>query len=121
MIGKSSVTVEMCGNTSEEYLIDGSFAQRCCTILNEDSEAVAEITRKVDDSNSLTLAKDVFSVVLKPGFDGAFAMALVLVLDQINADDFSVIDDGGVDLNLEPTHEHSNSQSQSNSQLRMSP
>jgi hypothetical protein len=33
------------------------------------------------------LGKDVFSLCLKPGFDGAFAMGLVLILDQITGDD----------------------------------
>ncbi|KAI3803470.1 hypothetical protein L1987_31622 [Smallanthus sonchifolius] len=53
---------------------------------------MAEIRRKVDASTNVMLGKDVFLLTLKPGFDGAFAMGLVLVLDQINGDD------GAIDL-----------------------
>jgi hypothetical protein len=48
---------------------------------------VAEIRRKVDASTDVVLGKDVLSLCLKPGFDGAFAMGLVLILDQINGYD----------------------------------
>ncbi|KAF6158235.1 hypothetical protein GIB67_015029 [Kingdonia uniflora] len=84
IIGRSSVTVDLFGNPSEEYQIDGSFVQRSCTFLNSSREVVAEIKRKVDASTNVVLGKDVFWLSLKPGFDGAFAMGLVLVLDQIN-------------------------------------
>lgn len=87
MIGRCTVTVEVCGNPGEEYQIEGSFATRSCTILNTVKEAVAEIRRKVDASTNVLLGKDVFSLCLKPGFDGAFAMGLVLILDQINGYD----------------------------------
>ncbi|XP_010247598.1 PREDICTED: protein LURP-one-related 12-like isoform X2 [Nelumbo nucifera] len=97
IIGRSSVTVDVFGNPGEEYLIDGSFPQRCCTIydtsFNSSKEAVAEIRRKVDASTNMVLGRDVFSLCLKPGFDAAFAMGLVLVLDQINSDHV-VVDDG---------------------------
>ncbi|XP_050382360.1 LOW QUALITY PROTEIN: protein LURP-one-related 12-like [Argentina anserina] len=85
IIGRSSVTVEV---FRDEYHIEGSFAQRCCKIYNADKQPVAEIHRKVDVSTNVVLGKDVFSLVLKPGFDPAFAMGLVLVLDQINGDGF---------------------------------
>ncbi|KAG5537542.1 hypothetical protein RHGRI_024860 [Rhododendron griersonianum] len=88
IIGRSAVTVELYGGGSpgEEYQIEGSFANRCCTIYDAAKELVAEIRRKVDASAHVVLGKDVFSLCLKPGFDGAFAMGLVLVLDQINGD-----------------------------------
>ncbi|KAK9282194.1 hypothetical protein L1049_005106 [Liquidambar formosana] len=88
IIGRSDVTVEVFGDPPEEYQIEGSFAQRCCTIFNADKESVAEITRKVDASVHVVLGNDGFSLCLKPGFDGAFAMALVLVLNQIDGVDY---------------------------------
>ncbi|XP_044485046.1 protein LURP-one-related 12-like [Mangifera indica] len=94
IIGRSNVTVEVYQNPGEEYQIEGNFAQRCCTIFNTMKESVAEIRRKVDASTHVMLGKDVFSLCLKPGFDGAFAMGLVLVLDQINGEDY--IQDNGV-------------------------
>ncbi|TXG69350.1 hypothetical protein EZV62_004285 [Acer yangbiense] len=89
IIGRSCVTVEMYENSSEEYHIDGNFGERCCSIFNGTKEPVAEIKRKVDASTQVILGKDVFSLCLKPGFDAAFAMGLVLVLDQINCHDYA--------------------------------
>jgi uncharacterized protein YxjI len=86
MIGRSNVNVEVFSDPGEEYQIEGNFAQRCCTILDAVKETVAEIRRKVDASTQVVLGKDVFSLCVKPGFDGAFAMGLVLVLDQITGD-----------------------------------
>lgn len=103
IIGRSNVTVEVFGDPGEEYHIEGSFAQRCCTIFNAEKEPVAEIRRKVDASTHVVLGKDVFSLCLKPGFDGAFAMGVVLVLDQINGDD-NFFDDDVVE-EAEPTAE----------------
>ncbi|KAK8641766.1 hypothetical protein V6N13_011140 [Hibiscus sabdariffa] len=87
IIGRCGMTVEVFSTPGEEYQIEGNFGQRCCTIFNVAKESVAEIKRKVDASTNVVLGKDVFLLSLKPGFDGAFAMGLVLVLDQINGDD----------------------------------
>jgi len=100
IIGRSSVTVEVYDNSGEEYQIEGSFGNRSCKIFNSSKESVAEIRRKVDASTNVVLGKDVFSLWLKPGFDGAFAMGLVLVLDQINGDDY--VDDGA-QVQVHPT------------------
>ncbi|GMH03630.1 hypothetical protein Nepgr_005469 [Nepenthes gracilis] len=95
IIGGSGVTVEMYNDQGEEYQIEGSFRQRSCTFYgvgNGRREVVAEIRRKVDASTNVVLGKDVFLLSLKSGFDAAFAMGLVLVLDQIDGGD----DDGGM-------------------------
>lgn len=94
------MAVEVYGNPGEEYQIDGSFANRCCTISNAMKETVAEIKRKVDASTHVVLGKDVFSLCLKPGFDGAFAMGLVLILDQITGGDY--VEDG---VEIQPSTE----------------
>lgn len=95
IIGRSSVVVEVYGDKDEEYRIEGSYSQRCCTIyksLSKSSsrEPTAEIKRKVDPSTHVKLGKDVFALHLKPGFDGAFAMGLVLILDQMYGDNADV-------------------------------
>lgn len=54
---------------------------------NSSRDPVVEIKRKVDPSTNVMLGKDVFLLCLKPGFDSAFAMGLVLILDQIHGDD----------------------------------
>lgn len=105
MIGRSGLTVDMYNNSGEEYHIEGSYAQRCCTIFNAEKVSVAEIRRKVDASanHNVMLGKDVFSLSFKPGFDGAFAMGLILVLDQIYGDG-EVVDDNSMVV-VDPTTE----------------
>ncbi|KAG2325972.1 hypothetical protein Bca4012_040564 [Brassica carinata] len=90
MMGRNSVTVEVYAEYEcNEYLIEGNFGQRSCTVVEaETRRKVAEIRRKVDASTNVMLGKDVFSLNVKAGFDGAFAMGLVLVLDQIYGDDY---------------------------------
>ncbi|XP_010535140.1 PREDICTED: protein LURP-one-related 12 [Tarenaya hassleriana] len=92
IIGRCTMTVEIYDGPGEEYVIDGDFSQRNCVMYDTEKRPVAEIKRKVDASTNVVLGRDVFSLTVKPGFDGAFAMGLVLVLDQINGDD-SVEDD----------------------------
>jgi len=48
---------------------------------------VAQIKLKVDPIRDIEFGRDVFSLVVKAGFDAAFAMGLVLALDRINGDD----------------------------------
>ncbi|CAN1193764.1 Protein LURP-one-related 12 [Linum perenne] len=85
IIGRSGVSVQMYDdNTGEEYEIEGSYGSRSCTVIEAGRRAVvAEIRRKVDASTNVVLGKDVLLLAVKPGFDGAFAMGMVLVLDQI--------------------------------------
>ncbi|KAM0925335.1 hypothetical protein ACQ4PT_004262 [Festuca glaucescens] len=70
-----------------ELRVDGSFARRCCRVVakGEDGEetVVAEIRRKVDAGARVVMGRDVFVLRVGPGFDAAFAMGIVLVLDQI--------------------------------------
>lgn len=103
------MTVEVYSEPVEEYQIEGSFACRKCTIVNAEKEVVAEICRKVDADANVVLGKDVFLLSVKPGFDGAFAMGLIMILDQIHWADFER--DGGADgedgtrVGVDPTSE----------------
>lgn len=90
IIGRASITVDVYGDPDEEYQIEGSFSQRCCTFCNASGETVAEIKRKVDASKNVVLGKDVFTLLVKPGVDAAFLMGLVLILDHIDGDDEDV-------------------------------
>jgi len=71
-----------------EYLIEGCFPQRRCKVVNAAKETVAEIRRKVDPTTSVMLGKEVFLLCVKSGFDAAFAMGLVMVLDEMNGEDY---------------------------------
>lgn len=104
MIGRSkttTVTVEVYDGAGEEYQIEGYFSQRRCKIYDGKRKVVAEIRRKVDPTTKVVLSKEVFSLCVKPGFDGAFAMGLVLVLDQMNGDSY-VDNDGALERVVYP-------------------
>lgn len=91
IIGRSrtTLTVEVYDNSGVEYQIEGCFSQRCCKVFNAvKNGSVAEIRRKVDPTTNVMLGKEVFSLCVKRGFDVAFAMGLILALDQINSDSF---------------------------------
>ncbi|XP_074574514.1 protein LURP-one-related 5-like [Curcuma longa] len=80
---------------SNGYRIEGCFAKRCCRVIYETrggggggaAVVVAEIKRKVDTLLHVVLGRDVFSLCLRPHCDSAFAMGLVVVLDQITGDE----------------------------------
>ncbi|KHN01328.1 Protein LURP-one-related 12 [Glycine soja] len=105
IIGRSrtSVAVEVYDSPGVEYLIEGCFPQRCCKVFNAAKELVAEIRRKVDPTTSVMLGKEVFWLCVKPGFDAAFAMGLVLVLDQINGENY--FDDRILEPSVHPAAE----------------
>uniref|UniRef100_A0ACD5WH98 Uncharacterized protein n=1 Tax=Avena sativa TaxID=4498 RepID=A0ACD5WH98_AVESA len=86
--------------SAAELRVEGSFARRCCRVVGkggEDGEetVVAEIRRKVDAGARVVMGRDVFVLRVGPGFDAAFAMGIVLVLDQIAGDEAY---DGGEDV-----------------------
>ncbi|KAL3844543.1 hypothetical protein ACJIZ3_001946 [Penstemon smallii] len=69
------------------YIIEGSYAHRSCKILDESRSVVAEIKRKEATTAGLggvSFGLDVFHlIVCKLGVDSRFAMAVVLLLDQM--------------------------------------
>ncbi|XP_059287553.1 protein LURP-one-related 5-like [Lycium ferocissimum] len=103
IIGRYDIVAQV-HNTDpiQEFKIEGSYVQRSCKILynnnpritesgSEEEETkvvVAEIERKMDSDAKVVLGKDVFLLCLKAGIDGAFIMALVLVLDQMEGHDY---------------------------------
>ncbi|KAI5392466.1 protein LURP-one-related 5 [Lathyrus oleraceus] len=105
IIGRSrtTITVEVHDNSGVEYFIEGCFPQRCCKIFNATKKLVAEIRRKVDPTTNVMLGKEVFMLCVQPDFDVSFAMGLVLVLDQINGENF--FDNGMVETSVHPTAE----------------
>lgn len=88
----------MCNDPNEEYHTEGwlSDGSSAISIYNTSSnsssvdgtrEVVAKIKRKVDPKTNVMLGKDVFLLCLKPWMDGAFVMALVLILDRLGGFD----------------------------------
>lgn len=69
-------------------MIEGSYAQRSCKVFDESRRVVAEIKKKeamIGGSGRLgvSFGLEVFVLIVRPSFDPGFAMAIVLLLDQM--------------------------------------
>lgn len=65
------------------FTVEGSYANRTCKVLDEYKNTLAEIKRKEADTKYVSFGIDIFQLIVYPGFDPGFAMALVLLLDQM--------------------------------------
>lgn len=66
-----------------DYHIKGCYAKRSFTFLNSFGDVVAEVKPKQVRSNQINLGGDVFNLVVRPGYDVAFVMGLIIILDQM--------------------------------------
>ncbi|KAM1584931.1 hypothetical protein ACFX1Z_037857 [Malus domestica] len=74
---------ETCGHKRHAYVIEGSYTHRSCKVSDESRNVVAEIKKKEANIGGVSYGVDVFHLIVHHGFDSGFAMALVLVLDQL--------------------------------------
>ncbi|KAA8522459.1 hypothetical protein F0562_013180 [Nyssa sinensis] len=65
------------------YVIEGSYDQRSCRVLDESRRVRAEIRRKEAMIGGVSFGLEVFDLIVRPEFDPGFAMAIVLLLDQM--------------------------------------
>ncbi|XP_073130350.1 protein LURP-one-related 8-like, partial [Henckelia pumila] len=65
------------------YVIEGSYKHRSCKILDGTRQVVAEIKRKQSSTGGVSFGLEVFALVVNAVVDPAFAMAIVLLLDQM--------------------------------------
>ncbi|KAL4190114.1 hypothetical protein AMTRI_Chr08g210460 [Amborella trichopoda] len=65
------------------YEIEGIYSQRCCTILDEKQQHVAEIKCKEASKAGISYGWDVFKLIVQPEMEMEVAMALVLLLDHM--------------------------------------
>lgn len=63
--------------------IEGSYAQRCCSVYDDKRRRVAEIKQKEASVKGVGFGKDVFRLEMQPGFDAPLGMAIVILLDQM--------------------------------------
>ncbi|KAK6947848.1 LURP-one-related [Dillenia turbinata] len=86
-ISNSNVLAQVFETQSDKknaaYVIEGSFVHRSCQMLDRSRRVVAEIKRKEPTNCGISFGFDVFVLIVKPGFDPGFAMAMVLLLDQM--------------------------------------
>lgn len=69
-------------NSCLAYDIEGSYSQRRCAIYNERRQQLAEIKRK-ESIGGVAFGADVFHLIVEPGFGTSFAMAVVILLEQM--------------------------------------
>lgn len=65
------------------FTVEGSYAHRTCKVLDVSKQVVAEIKRKEANTKHVSYGIEIFQLIVHPGFDPGFAMALVLLLDQM--------------------------------------
>ncbi|KAJ6844376.1 protein LURP-one-related 8-like [Iris pallida] len=76
--------VSPCGfrNNLESYAVEGSYSRRKCTVYDSRRRPVAEVVRK-EAAPGVALGGDVFRLRVQLELEPAFAMATVVVLDQM--------------------------------------
>jgi len=82
---RTSLEVNLGSNSHADFKVQGSFFERSCTIY-QGTAVIAQMRRKYTASNVL-LGRDTFAVIVNPGVDYAFIVALVVILDEINKDE----------------------------------
>lgn len=90
---KTKLHVFLANNTTEnvcDYKIEGSWSERSCLIYAGDSSTVVAQMHKKHTVQSILIGKDNFSVTVYPNIDYAFIVALIVILDDINAEDKEV-------------------------------
>ncbi|KAJ6804810.1 protein LURP-one-related 8-like [Iris pallida] len=77
--------VTPCGLRSHpesSYAVEGSYSRKRCAIYDSRRRAVAEVARK-EAAPGVALGGDVFRLGVQPDLEPAFAMAVVVILDQM--------------------------------------
>ncbi|GMH09364.1 hypothetical protein Nepgr_011205 [Nepenthes gracilis] len=65
------------------YVIEGSYLKRSCKVIDKWRNIAAEIRQKETTNGSASFGSEVFQLIVRPGFDAALSMAMVLLLDQM--------------------------------------
>ncbi|KAI3822264.1 hypothetical protein L1987_09852 [Smallanthus sonchifolius] len=65
------------------YMIEGSYMNRSCKVLDGSRNVVAEIRRKETVTKGVSFGLEVFDLIIDKGFDSGLAMAIILLLDQM--------------------------------------
>ncbi|BAF11071.2 Os03g0179700 [Oryza sativa Japonica Group] len=82
MNGDVRVAVEPKGRKRHwDYEVIGSFSQRACTVRSRAGHVVAQIGVK-----GMLAGKDFYHVVVQPGYDQAFVVGVIAILDNIHGE-----------------------------------
>ncbi|CAN6478689.1 unnamed protein product [Victoria cruziana] len=64
-----------------DFEISGSFTGRACTIKDHGGKLVAEV--RAQNKAGTLVSKDLYYVIVQPGFDQAFVFGIIAILDNI--------------------------------------
>ncbi|KAJ6739659.1 hypothetical protein OIU74_004421 [Salix koriyanagi] len=86
--GRRYLDVFLANNKGEvpDFKIKGGYAESSCSILLGDSNTMLAQMHRKHSLKSSILGTDNFGVTVYPNVDYAFITALVVILDEINAD-----------------------------------
>ncbi|KAD4384652.1 hypothetical protein R6Q59_011202 [Mikania micrantha] len=79
----AQVYIEPYNDDKNMYMIEGSYMNRSCKVLDESRNVVAEIRRKETVTKGVSFGLEVFELIINQGFDSGLAMAIILLLDQM--------------------------------------
>ena len=80
--GDVRVTVEPKGRKRHwDYEVTGSFAHRACAVRSRTGHVVAQIGVK-----GMMAGRDFYHVVVQPGYDQAFVIGVIAILDNMNGE-----------------------------------
>ncbi|PIA54537.1 hypothetical protein AQUCO_00900829v1 [Aquilegia coerulea] len=77
------IVVEPRCNKDWDFEVKGSFRDRACSIIDSKGNIVAQVGVK-NEFEELRLSKDLYHVVVQPGYDQAFVFGVIAVLDNIH-------------------------------------
>ncbi|XP_072980085.1 protein LURP-one-related 6-like [Typha angustifolia] len=76
------ISLELKGNKKGwDFEVTGSFHERACTIKDRRGKVVAQVEMK-----EMMASKDFYKVVVQPGYDQAFVIGVIAILDNIHGE-----------------------------------
>ncbi|KAG6537227.1 protein LURP-one-related 8-like [Zingiber officinale] len=78
-------------NSRLGYNVEGTYSRRSCAFFDDERRQLAEIKRK-ESAQGVALGLDVFWLIIEPGLDASFAMAMVILLEQMFGSQRSLLD-----------------------------
>ncbi|KAF5195857.1 Lurp-one-like protein [Thalictrum thalictroides] len=77
------IMVEPRCNKDWDFEVKGSFQDRACSIVDSKGNIVAQVVVN-NELEEMRLSKDLYHVVVQPGYDQAFVFGVIAVLDNIH-------------------------------------
>ncbi|KAL5709374.1 hypothetical protein ACHQM5_020072 [Ranunculus cassubicifolius] len=68
-----------------DFEVKGSFPNRACSIIDCRGNIAAQVGAR-EDFKGMILSKDLYHVVVQPGYDQAFVFGVIAVLDNIHGE-----------------------------------